>query len=245
MSTRAECRRTSVLVLTSEPAIARLARSILEPRCKVWGAKTDPGALFPDIVIIDAETSELAILLEAKLSYPKARIIALSREYREADCIAVLDMDADYLPRPFRAHDLAARVHVAELRRFNGAARPRYYRHGPLAFDLLKAALAIDGRPIDLSSSERTVLTLLASQPGTVATYGRLYSELGLTDSWKSRRAVRSCVFGLRRKIERDFARPEILLTEMGVGYRLAASMDGLPYRATDPPSEDDHWGLP
>ena len=150
------------------------------------------------------------------------------------------------VPKPaqtFRSHDLAARVRVAELRRFNSTARPRYYRHGPLAFGLFKGTLAIDGLPIDLSSSERTVLMLLASQTGTVATYDRLFSELGLVDSWKSRQALRSCVFGLRRKIERDSARPEILMAEVGVGYRLAASMDGLPYRATDPPSGKENWG--
>jgi len=84
---------------------------------------------------------------------------------------------------------------------------------------------------------------LLASQAGTVVTYDRLFSELGLVDSWKSRQALRSCVFGLRRKIERGSARPEILMAEAGVGYRLAASMDGLPYRATDPPSGKENWG--
>jgi DNA-binding response OmpR family regulator len=84
---------------------------------------------------------------------------------------------------------------------------------------------------------------LLASQAGTVATYDRLFSELGLVDSWKSRQALRTCVFGLRRKIERKAARPQILLAEAGVGYRLAASMEWRPYRGTDPPAGEENWG--
>lgn len=110
-------------------------------------------------------------------------------------------------------------------------------------FDLFNRKLAIDGRPIDLSRSELAVLTLLASQPGMVATTERLLVELGLVGSENSRQALRSRVFRLRRKIEREALRPEILLSDAGVGYRLAASMDGLPYRGTDPPSGEESLG--
>lgn len=234
MDARAPGRRTNVLVLTSEIAVARLARSILEPRCKVWEAKTAPGAISLDIVIVDVEAVDPAKLAQVKQIHPKAQLIALCREYREADCIAVLDMDVDYLPRPFRAQELAARVRVAELRQFNATGRRRHYRRRSLIFDLFQGRLAIEGRPIPLAPSELAVLTLLATQAGTVATYDRLLAELGLVNSWNARQALRSCVFGLRRKIEREALRPEILLAEPGVGYRLAASATGHPDRTTN-----------
>ena len=85
-------------------------------------------------------------------------------------------------------------------------------------------------------------MTLLASQAGTVVIYDRLLAELGLIGAENSRQALRTCVLHLRRKIERE-SRPEILLSEAGFGYRLAASMDGLPYRETDPPQGEENWG--
>jgi len=198
-----------------------------------WIGRSPDGELFTDNPTGDP-------VLRVKLAYPSAQIIALCREYREADCIAVLEMGVDYLPRPFRAHDLAARVHVAELRRFNATGRRRFYRKGALVFDLFNRRLAIEGRPIALSRSELAVLTLLASQAGAVATYERLLAELELVGAENGRQALRSCVFRLRRKIEREALRPEILLSEAGVGYRLAASIDGLPYRGPDPPSGEE-----
>ena len=241
MATRASGRRTNVLALTSEVELVRLLRSILEPSCKVkLAANPAPSHESPDIVIVDAENVDLAALSQSKRDYPRARVIALCREYREADCIAVLDMDVDYLPRPFRAQDLAARVRVAELRRFNATVRRRHYRKGPLVFDLFNRRLAVDGRAIALAPSELTVLTLLAGQAGTVVTFDRLLTELGLLPSEGSRQALRSCIFRLRRKIERDPLHPEILLAEAGIGYRLAPSADQRPSRDTDQPSADE-----
>jgi two-component system, OmpR family, KDP operon response regulator KdpE len=239
MGTRISPRATTVLVLTSDAGLIRLARSILKPACRVTGRallcpSTNIHAEQADIVIIDAGSVDYDLISAARRACPDAQVIALSREFSEADCVAILDADADYLARPFRAHDLAARVRVAELRRFNATGRPRTYRKGQLAFDLLKGRLAIDVRPVALSPSELAILSLLASQPGVVVEYKRILAELGLDSSERSRGALRSHVLRLRRKIERDSLHPEILLAEAGVGYRLAVSSDEPPHRARD-----------
>jgi two-component system, OmpR family, KDP operon response regulator KdpE len=226
MGTRAPGHQTKILVLTPEVGLVRLARSILKPGYEVAGANRATGAHRPDIVIVDAETVDFDMLSRAKQAYPKTQVIALCREYREADCIAVLEMDVDYLQRPFRAQDLAARVRVAELRRFNATVRRRYYRKGGLVFDLFDRKLAIEGRQIALAPSELTVLTLLASRAGAIATSDQLLAELGLVCSESKRHALHRCIYGLRRKIERDPVCPEILLTEPGVGYQLAPSVE-------------------
>jgi two-component system, OmpR family, KDP operon response regulator KdpE len=232
-------RGTTVLVLTSDAGLVRLARSILEPACTVigrapLGANADIRADQTGIVIIDAESVDHDAISAARRACPDAQVIALAREFREADCVAILDADADYLARPFRARDLAARVRVAELRRFNLTRRPRTYHNGLLVFDLFDRRLAIDGRPVALSPSELAILSLLAAQPGAVVEHERLLAELGLEGSENDRRALRSCVFRLRRKIERDSLHPEILLAEAGVGYRLAMSSEAPPHRARD-----------
>jgi two-component system, OmpR family, KDP operon response regulator KdpE len=239
MGTRISRRGTTVLVLTGDAGLIRLARSILKPACRVigsvpLGANADIRTEQTDVVIIDAESVDQDVISAARRACPNARVIALAREFREADCVATLDADADYLARPFRTHDLAARVRVAELRRFNATGRPRTYRKGQLAFDLLNGRLAIDVRPVALSPSELAILSLLAARPGVVVEYKWILAELGLDSSERSRGALRSHVLRLRRKIERDPLYPEILLAEAGVGYRLAVSSDEPPHRARD-----------
>jgi two-component system, OmpR family, KDP operon response regulator KdpE len=240
MGTRTSRRGTTVVVLTSDAGLVRLAGSILEPTCKVIGRaplSADPDNSVEertDLVIVDAESVDHNVIAAARRACPDAQVIALSREFSEADCVAILDADADYLARPFRAHDLAARVRVAELRRFNATGRPRTYRKGQLAFDLFNGRLAIYGRPVALSPSELAILSLLAARPGVVVEYKWILAELGLDGSYRSRGTLRSHVLRLRRKIERDLLHPEILLAEAGVGYRLAVSSEELPHQARD-----------
>ena len=223
--------RTRILALTGEPELLRLMRSILEPGgCKVFdGSFRDsvPGASpSADIVIVDLETPDLDRVSHIRREYPEAEIVAISRAYREADCIALLEMDVDYLPRPFRAQDLAARVRVAELRRFKATGRRRFYRRGPFVIDLFDRSVALDGEPIALAPFPRGLLMLLASSPGHLATFDDILVLFGRADTASGRRALCSTVFRLRRKIERDPQRPDVLLTEPGVGYRLAPEFD-------------------
>jgi two-component system KDP operon response regulator KdpE len=239
MGTRISRRGTTVVVLTSDAGLIRLARSILKPACTVigrppLGGNVDIHGARTDVVLIDAESVDHDVITTARRACPDAQVIALSRKFSEADCVAILNADADYLARPFRAHDLAARVRVAALRRFNATGSPRRYRNGRLAFDLFNRGLIIDGRPVSLGRSELAILLLLADRPGAVAEHKRLLAELGLDASESSRRTLRSCVFRLRRKIERDSSHPEILLAETGVGYRLALSSEEPPHRARD-----------
>ena len=107
--------RTRILALTGEAELLRLMRSILEPN----GCKVSAGALpgeaeaasgSADIVILDLENLDLDLVSRVRPAYPGAEILAICGKYREADCIAVLELDVDYLPRPFRAQDLAVRA---------------------------------------------------------------------------------------------------------------------------------------
>ncbi len=224
----AKCRiaLATVTVMTSEVALVRLIGSILEPWRRVR-ARGAPGAGEPmpkgaHVVVMDLDGVDSTTIGAARDAYPGAALIVLSAERRETDCIAALDMGADYLARPFSPADLAARVRVAELQLFAAKGLPRFYRNGAIAFDLFSARLSIEGRDVALARSERDLLAHLAERAGIVVPYERLLDEAGLAGLRRGRPALRSCVMRLRRKIEREPLRPEILLAEIGVGYRLA-----------------------
>lgn len=230
--------RTRILALTGEVQLHRLLRLLLEPNgCKVVATAVPhegPAANDPfDIVIVDLATLDLDVVSRAMRAYPDAQIIAICTAYREADCIAVLDMGADYLPRPFRALDLSARVRVAELRRFKAKGHRRYYRRGSFVIDLFDRKVVLAGESVALAPSELGVLTLLARDAGSVVTFGRILAGLGRADSAAARQALRSCVFRLRHRVERNPRQPDLLLTESRVGYRLAAELDDSDAPAT------------
>jgi two-component system KDP operon response regulator KdpE len=256
MGSSASEARTRIVALTGELGLLRLLRSILEPNgCKVFpGALALDGAATGqpvDIVIADLESFDrdildLDLLSRLRCAYPGAEMIAISREYREADCIAILDVDVDYLPRPFRAQDLTARVRVAELRRFKAAGHKRFYRRGSFVIDLLERKVALNGESIALAPSELSVLTVLASRPGRVTTFGDFLAGVGHPGLASGRQALRMSVFRLRRRIERDPKHPVLLLTEAGVGYRLAPeSVDHLNFEARTPQREGNGAGSP
>jgi two-component system KDP operon response regulator KdpE len=248
--------RTRIVALTGEVGLLRLLRSILEPTgCKVSrgalaldGAATDQpiDIVIADLESFDRESIDLDLLSRLRRSFPRAEMIAISREYREGDCIAILDMDVDYLPRSFSTQDLTARVRVAELRRFKAAGHKRFYRRGSFVIDLLDRSVALDGESISLAPFELSVLTVLASRPGRVTAFGDILAGVGRPGSASGRQALCMSVFRLRRRIERDPKHPVLLLTEAGIGYRLAPeSVDHLNLEARTPQREGNGAGLP
>ena len=228
--------RTRILALTGEAELCRLLRSILEPGgCKVVAgdlptgdvAASDPA----DIVIVDLEPFDLKMAGRVRRAYPDAEILALCGTYREADCIAVVEMDVDYLPRPFPAQDLMARVRVAELRRLRAAGRGRFYRRGPFVIDLLVRRVIVEGRPLPLARSELAILMRLANRAGHLATFREILAGLGRADTARGRRMLNMSIFRLRRRIERNPSRPEILLTEAesGTDWRRSRTFGRFP----------------
>ena len=187
MGASASWPRTHILALTGEVQLHRLLRSLLEPNGRKVVAAAVPRESPTlndqfDIVIVDLETFDLDVVSRAMRAYPEAQIIAISRAYREADCIAILDMGADYLPRPFRALDLSARVRAAELRRFKAKGYRRCYRRGSFVMDLFDRKVVLAGELLALAPFELGVLTFLARDAGSVVTFGRILAEFGRAD---------------------------------------------------------------
>jgi two-component system KDP operon response regulator KdpE len=219
--------RTRILAVSDEVQLQRLLRSILEANGREIFAATHsaaeaPTAEPPDVVLLDLDRLDPRVVSQATRAFAGAEVIALCHAYSEPDCVAVLEMGADYLARPFREQELAARVHAAELRRLTAKGYQRAYRHGSFAIDLLDWIVTRDGRRLSLTASEQRVLAVLAREPGRLATFGEILAGLGREDSWRNRQSVHAVVVELRRKIECDPKRPVLLLNVHRIGYRLA-----------------------
>ncbi|MBA4018230.1 MAG: DNA-binding response regulator [Pirellula sp.] len=179
-----------------------------------------PDAVVLDLGLPDSDGLDVMRRLREWTSVP---IIVLSARGREADKIAALDGGADdYLTKPFGVGELLARLRVA-LRHASRGSRPEEptFQVGGLRVDLAARRAFIDEGEVHLTPTEYRLLTTLIRHVGKVVTHRQLLKEVWGPDSVEENQYLRVYLGQLRRKIERDAARPRYLLTEPGVGYRL------------------------
>jgi two-component system KDP operon response regulator KdpE len=221
-----------VLLVEDDPSMRRLLRASLgPPTYRILEAESMAEAVTlattrnPDLVLLDlglpdGNGTELAARLRAFSQVP---IIVLSARTDEADKIAALDAGADdYLTKPFSVNELLARMRVA-LRR----AASMQKEAGPvvdlglLHIDLSRHEVTLEGREVHLTPTEFRMLALFARNLGRLLTHQQILSEVWGPGRAHDMHYVRVHMASLRRKIERDPARPRLLVTEPGVGYRL------------------------
>jgi two-component system KDP operon response regulator KdpE len=151
-------------------------------------------------------------------------IIVLTARGQEGDKIRALDSGADdYVTKPFSMGELHARIRVA-LRHRSQAASDRdsgAFEVGDLQIDFARRRVAVGGSEIRLTPIEYRLLTTLARHAGRVLTHEQLLREVWGPGYTSQHHYLRVYMAQLRHKVERDPARPRLLLTEPGVGYRL------------------------
>lgn len=180
-----------------------------------------PDAVILDLGLPDADGLDVIRRLREWTSVP---IIVLSARGREADKIAALDGGADdYLTKPFGVGELLARLRVA-MRHSSRVAQSEEptFHVGGLRVDLAARRVFMEEQEVHLTPTEYRLLTTLIRHVGKVVTHRQLLKEVWGPDSVEENQYLRVYLGQLRRKIERDPARPRYLLTEPGVGYRLA-----------------------
>lgn len=225
--------RPCILVIDDEAQIHRFLSPALdaagyEPRRADSGQEGLRGiALWnPDAVVLDLGLPDMdgkEVLSRAREFYA-GPIIILSARDREAEKIAALDLGADdYVEKPFGVGELLARLR-AHLRQTSSRREPAApLQLDGLTIDLERRLTSRDGAPVRLTPKEFDVLACLVRDAGKVIGHRQL-----LTTVWGQAHAddtqyLRVVIGQLRQKLERDAAEPAVILTEPGVGYRLAA----------------------
>ena len=224
----------AVLVVDDEPQLRHLLRTTLAAHgFRVIEAETAARALIeaashkPDLVILDlglpdADGQEVVAAIRKWSSMP---IVVLSARTEEKQKVRALDAGADdYVTKPFSVAELLARTRAA-LRRAvqSGETESGVLQLGEVSIDLAKRTASGPQGPIHFTPIEFRLLAALARQAGRVATQRQLLREVWGPDHVEHPHYLRVYMKQLREKLEADPARPRYLLTETGVGYRLAA----------------------
>ncbi len=221
-----------VLVVEDDAGIRRMVRTLLEAGgYRVTLAENaDRGlrearAHRPDLAIVDLglpDRDGVALIRQIR-EFSQLPILVLSARTEEPEKVAALDAGADdYVVKPFAAAELLARLRAALRRSVAGGERPAEVRVGALTLDLsTRTATGAQG-PVHLTPLEFRLIECLVRHRGRVVTQEALMQEVWGPGREGDMRSLRAYVKQLRQKIEADPARPRVLVTEFGVGYRLS-----------------------
>ncbi len=228
----------NVLVVDDEVQIRRFLRSGFElDGYAVSEAESGQDAIRSatlrptDLIILDLGLPDLdgAEVLERIRSWSNVPIIILSVKSGEAEKVRLLELGADdYVTKPFGMAELLARSKVVLRRKTGTASGDSVITIGRLRIDLAARNVFLEAERVTLTPKEYRLLQILARHPGNVVTHQELLKEIWGPSHVNDTHYLRIVVRKLRQKVEADANRPQILLTELGVGYRLA------------PPSETD-----
>jgi two-component system KDP operon response regulator KdpE len=220
-----------ILVVDDEPPIRRLLRMGLTSQgYEVLDAPNGKTALEllarkPDLVILDLglpDVDGLELLRTLRLRQEGLPIVVLSSRGDEAGKVAALDLGADdYVTKPFGMDELFARMRAALRHQLQVHGERPVFQLGNLSVDLVRRIVKLGDKEVKLSPKEYELLRLLVQHAGKVLTHRFLLQELW--DEPTDTQYLRVYVRQLRRKIETDPERPQHLLTETGIGYRLRA----------------------
>ena len=184
----------------------------------------------PDCVLLDLGLPDLdgnEIIRELR-GWTTVPIVVISARSTDLDKVQALDLGADdYLTKPFSTAELLARIR-ASLRHTHTASQngelalTGCYRVGELTVDYKKRRVSLGGRDVDLTPNEFRIVALLGRYPGQVLTYKHILTELWGPSATSDNKILRVHMASVRRKIEPNPAEPIYIMTEVGVGYRMA-----------------------
>lgn len=223
-----------ILVIDDEPPIRKLLRMGLSTQgYEVIEASNGKLALEllaqkPDLVILDLGLPDIQgheLLRMIRARNDSVPVVVLSSRGDEAGKVQALDFGADdYITKPFGMEELLARMRAALRHQLQVHGERPVFHAGELSVDLVRRIVKVGDKDIKLSPKEYDLLRVLVQHAGKVLTHKFLLDKLwdDLTDAQYLRVYVRQ----LRQKIEIDPERPQFVLTETGIGYRLRAPDD-------------------
>jgi len=220
-----------ILVVDDERAIRRFLRASLSTHgytvleaangseALAIAAEQRPDIIFLDLGLPDMDGIQVTQQLREWTDIP---IIILSVRDRESDKIQALDAGADdYLTKPFGMGELMARVRGVLRRSLQSGTGEPVFTAGSLEVDLARRLVTKEGQEISLTPTEYEILKILVQNAGKVLTHQHIILKVWGGGYAEEAHLLRVNISNLRRKIEADPSRPELIITEPGVGYRL------------------------
>ncbi len=225
-----------VLVIDDEPQVRRFLRAGLELEgYVVHEAETaaeglKAATLRPiDLIVTDLGLPDMdgGVLVERLRSWSSVPLIVLSVRSNEEEKVRLLELGADdYIVKPFGMAELLARARAALRRAQRGASPQSVVTVGRLSIDLANRIVQLGGVEVQLTPKEYRLLQVLAQNCGKVVTQQHLLREVWGRAHVEDTHYLRILVRKLRHKVEADPTRPALILTDLGVGYRLKSAQD-------------------
>ncbi len=228
--------KASILIVEDEAAISNFISTILTANgYRTLKAPTCASAVSmisshcPDIILLDLglpDSDGLEVLKKTR-EWFKGPIIVVSARGNESDKVEALDLGADdYITKPFGSSELLARIRTAVRHsikmetgeNITGAA----FTRGGLTLDMEKRIVTVDGRDVHLTQIEFKIVSLICMHAGHVLTYAYILNQVWGNYAQEDHQILRVNMANIRRKIEKNPAEPRYILTEVGVGYRMA-----------------------
>ena len=222
---------SSVLIVDDEPQIRRLLRVCLERSgYNVIEAATGEEGISqavehqPNLILLDLGLPDLdgVAVLKRIREWSEVPILVVSVRNREDEKIRALDSGAnDYITKPFSTGELLARLRVVR-RYMQRPSNQTSFNSGDLEVDLAARIVKVRRQIVRLTATEYSLLHLFIQHAGKVLTHRQLLCEIWGSQEEHKTGPLRVYVGYLREKLELDPAKPKLLLTEPGIGYRLA-----------------------
>jgi two-component system KDP operon response regulator KdpE len=223
--------KTKLLIIDDELAIRRFMHASVPDSFEVLDAATGKEGMSrvasgsPDVVLLDLGLPDMDGIEVARelRTWTDVPIIVLSARHQEADKVKALDAGADdYLTKPFSVAELMARVRVAlrHAKRIGESPQPVFEAKG-VKVDQAVRRVWRHGEEVHLTPNEYKLLSVLVRYAGKVVTHRQLLREVWGEAYTEEMQYLRVYAGQLRHKLEDEPARPALLLTEPGVGYRL------------------------
>ena len=222
-----------VLIIDDEVQIRRLLRVALEGSgYRVFDAATGQEGLIeaaqrrPDAVVLDLGLPDMdgVTVLQRLREWSQVPVLVLSVREGEDDKVSALDNGADdFVTKPFSTAEFLARLRVAR-RRGAPMADNAVFRSGRLEVDLSSRQVLVQGKEIKMTPTEYSLLRLFVRNAGKVVTHRQILKEVWGPNYGEQTHYLRVYIGHLREKLEVNPSRPELLVTEAGVGYRLLAA---------------------
>lgn len=188
----------------------------------------------PDLVLLDLGLPDMdgQGIIENVRGWSNVPIIVVSARTRERDKVMALESGADdYITKPFSTSELLARIrtalrHVQLMEGEQAQRQTGVFHTGDLEVDYDKRRVYVNGEDAHLTQNEYKIVALLSKYSGRVLTYDSIIKHIWGPNAKQGNQILRVNMANIRRKIEPSTAEPRYIMTEMGVGYRMAEGED-------------------